>query len=75
MNLIDIIDLPQNKFDEIENEINKKNKNKSIFEILRICRKLDAGKNIIRYILFSMRYKIIKGQYFDRGNPLLSSLF
>lgn len=73
-NLVDIINLPYDEFNSIKKEITKGLKVAKIFNLLDKCRDIKDGKNIIKYLLFSMTHKVIKNQLDDSKNPKLSNL-
>lgn len=67
MNLIEIIDSNNKTYRNIRDKICKNIQKVRIFSILDICRNISInnspGKNVIRYLLYTMNNKVIKKQW------------
>ncbi|MDO5812544.1 MAG: ATP-dependent RecD-like DNA helicase [Bacillota bacterium] len=67
MNLIEIIDSNNKTYRNIRDKICKNIQKERIFSILDICRNISInnspGKNVIRYLLYTMNNKVIKKQW------------
>lgn len=76
--LLDLIDAPDDRYNEMRRKGTAKTINPQIFPALdkarRIIRDRKPGKNILRYLLLRMRNRDLKSQYDHRPNPLLSNL-
>lgn len=76
--LTEIIELPDEDFLRIRDTIAKVAKVLPFFGLLSDCRNIISknypGANILRYLLYHMTNRIIKGQRGDERNPRLSNL-
>lgn len=77
MSLVDLMDIADNDYQEARKNIIRNYKS-VVFSVLDRCRELIQnkidGSNIIRYLLFRMKNRIIKQQY-EEGYGALSSLY
>lgn len=78
MSLTEIIDLDDVYYESIKQRISIKSKSNNFFAILDKCRNISMSKsrgaNIIRYLLYRLRNKIIKYQIADYPNNWISFL-
>jgi len=79
-NLVEIIDFPDSRFKLFKEKISGERTTSKFLPVLEKCRELSSGQssgvNIIRYLLFTLRNKIIKKQLNRREqNNLLSNLY
>jgi energy-coupling factor transporter ATP-binding protein EcfA2 len=78
MNLVEIIDLPDNTYQSIKKLIAQKAKTAHIIDVLDKSRDLsksnNPGSNVIRYLLYRLNNKIIKRQYVFEACEKLSNL-
>lgn len=80
VNLLDILDVSNDQYNANKEVILSLNKGRTrdLFDMFDDVRDViineKSGHNIIRYILFTMNYDIIKNQYNRDGNFLLSNL-
>jgi len=78
LNLVEIIDFPDNYYDRFKQRITQKTKTIRILDLLDKSRgflkKHSPGSNILRYLLYSLNNRIIKQQYYSDGNFKLSNL-
>ncbi len=78
MSLTEVIDLEDAYYQTIKQTISVKSKSNNLFAILDKCRNISRyklrGYNIIRYLLYRLRNKIIKNQISDRPNNWISNL-
>jgi AAA domain/UvrD-like helicase C-terminal domain len=76
--LLDLIDLPDEKYARIKAAGTAKVDKPQIFTILdearRIVRSTAPGHNILRYLMLRMRNQILKSQYDGRGCSFLSGM-
>ena len=76
--LLDLIDAPDDRYNEMRRQGTAKTINPQIFPALdkarHIIRDRKPGKNILRYLLLRMRNRELKSQYNHQQNPLLSNL-
>lgn len=79
INLVELIDLPQTLFNHYKERIAVRTKKLHFWPILESCRTRcktkSAGSNIIRYLLYKFNNKIIKDQYWNEDNSILSNLY
>ena len=79
LNLLDIVLLQDSKYNLLEKQLTTRAKVTTFFNVLSICRKIinngKSGKNILRYLLFTMNNTIIKNQYEISENTKLSGLY
>lgn len=77
-NLLEIADLNEDWFEMVFERIHKGAHAKHIYEALKFCRKMFVkhkdGSNILRYLLFTMRNRVLKDQYSESQCYLLSNL-
>lgn len=77
-NLVEIIDLNDFYYNSLKTRIIEKTKSKSILELLDLCRDISKNKyrghNVIRYLLLRLNNKIIKKQFQNCPNNVLSNL-
>lgn len=70
MNLTDILDISDDEYNNLRSHLIPKSKAMFFMDILGRCRVLDRNKqpgaNVLRYLLFHMRNRIIKAQYKDQ---------
>ncbi|HEX2938568.1 MAG TPA: ATP-dependent RecD-like DNA helicase [Ruminiclostridium sp.] len=75
--LVDIVDLPDDHFQSIKQDIVPNTSNTHFFDVLEACRdiikKCGAGSNILRYLLYHLNNGVIKDQW-DDSNERLSNL-
>ena len=66
-NLSELLDISDDTFDRVRNQIVPNSKSVFFFDILNYCRDLVknhcAGANILKYLLYHMTNRIIKAQY------------
>ena len=66
-NLSEILDISDDDFISLRSQIVPNSKSNFFFDILNFCRDLikneSPGANVLRYLLFHMRNRIIKAQY------------
>lgn len=78
INLVELIDFSDRKFNYIIEEIADNTKTSHLFEILIKCREITKnqrrGHNIVRYLLYRLNNKIIKKQYKHEPCAILSDL-
>lgn len=78
LNLVEIIDFPNNYYDRFKNRITQKATTTRILDLLDKSRKFvregSPGTNILRYLLYNLNNRIIKEQYNRGGNFKLSNL-
>lgn len=78
LNLVEIVDLKENIYNNVKDNIIKNAKSSPIFEALDYCRDFvvnnRAGCNVIRYLLYRLNNKIIKNQYYYKYCSNLSNL-
>lgn len=92
-NLSEILDISDDDFISLRSQIVPNSKSNFFFDILNFCRDLikneSPGANVLRYLLFHMRNRIIKAQYKEHwkwdyqrnckeyigGNFMLSNLY
>jgi hypothetical protein len=76
-NLVDIIDLPNEHYQNVRLSIVQKLGSTNFFDVLEKCREIikndRAGSNVMRYLLYHLNNGIIKNQ-FDNSNQRLSNL-
>lgn len=79
LNLVDLIDLPNNSYFMLKGLILKNAKHSYIFDILDECRELiknnKRGSNVMRYLLYYLNNRIIKKQFRNEPCSILSNLF
>ena len=79
MNLVDVIDLPDQLYRSVKTEITAVARVTHIYDVLDQCRNLSinklAGTNVVRYLLYRLYNRIIKGQIGRWENENLSNLF
>lgn len=77
-NLIDLIDMPEGRYEEIRAEGTSKVPRPRIFPVLdearRVIRSAAPGHNVIRYLMLRMRNQVLRLQYNPGGCVLLSDL-
>ncbi len=78
LNLVEIIDFPDNYYTRFKRKISEKAQTNRILELLDKCRdivsKNSPGSNVLRYLLYNLNNRIIKEQYNLRANHILSNL-
>lgn len=78
MSLTEMIDLDDVYYMSVKQTINVKSRSRNFFAILDKCRSISRSKlrgyNIIRYLLYHLRNKIIKNQISDFPNNWISYL-
>lgn len=78
LNLVEIVDFPDNYYDRFKYRIAQKAKTTRILNLLDRSRdfvqKGSSGSNILRYLLYNLNNRIIKEQYDRNSNNLLSNL-
>lgn len=78
LNLVEIIDFPDNYYDRFKNRIAQKTETSRIIDLLDKCREFvmkgSPGSNMLRYLLYRLNNRIIKEQYYREGNFKLSGL-
>jgi putative helicase len=79
LNLLDIVKLEDSKYNSIKEKLTGRAKVTNFFNALDICRDIinseKRGKNILRYLLFTMNNTVIKNQYEASQNTSLSNLY
>lgn len=79
LNLLDIVSLKKTKYNLIKEQLTVRAKVTNFFNVLDTCREIinsdSNGKNILRYLLFTMNNTIIKNQYEAVANSRLSNLY
>lgn len=77
-NLVDLIDMPDARYEEIRAEATARARNPQIFPALdearRIVRRGSPGHNVIRYLMLRMHNQILKPQYSSETCGRLSGL-
>lgn len=77
-NLLDIVTLAKSDYQKLKNSLIKEGV-KKFFNTLEKCRDIilnkRSGQNVLRYLLYTMRYSIIINQYSDTKNKELSELY
>lgn len=78
LNLVEIIDLPDNYYERFKKRITQKAETTRILSLLDKCRDFIRrdlpGTNILRYLLYRLNNRIIREQYYRGGNFKLSGL-
>lgn len=78
MSLTEMIDLDDDYYRTVKQTIDVKSKSSNFFAILDKCRRISKSKlrgyNIIRYLLYRLRNKVIKNQISDSPNNWISYL-
>ena len=78
LNLIEIMDFPDNYYNRFKNRITQKATTTRILDLLNKSREFvqkgSPGTNILRYLLYNLNNRIIKEQYSRGGNFKLSNL-
>lgn len=72
-NLVDIVNLPVADFERVKSVITAGLKVVNIFGLLERCRNISDGTNVVKYLLYTMNYKIMRNQI-NSANPKLSNL-
>ena len=76
--LLDVVSFPNESYENVKNEMFSSSRVKHFEKVLDSSRKLilskKPGTNIIRYLLHTMNNKVLKNQYSDFNNNLLSNL-
>ena len=79
LNLVDIIELQDNEYMILKQNLQSKSKVTNFINTLDVCRNIirngNSGKNILKYILYSMDNVVIKNQYNIESNKNLSNLY
>ncbi|EEH02384.1 putative helicase [Ureaplasma urealyticum serovar 2 str. ATCC 27814] len=79
LNLLDIVSLKKTEYNLIKEQLTVRPKVTNFFNVLDTCRRIinsdSNGKNILRYLLFTMNNTIIKNQYESVANSRLSNLY
>lgn len=77
--LSDLLDIPEEAFNDIRNQVNKRSKSVVFFDDLVKCRQIVQlnmpGVNLIRYLLLHMNNRVMKDQYSSVANDKLYGLF
>ncbi|MGB3988754.1 MAG: ATP-dependent RecD-like DNA helicase [Minisyncoccales bacterium] len=78
LNLIEIIDFPDNYYNRFKNRITQKATTARILDLLdksrEFVQKRSPGTNVLRYLLYHLNNRVIKEQYNRDGNLKLSNL-
>ena len=78
LNLVEIIDFPDNYYNRFKYRITKKATTTRILDLLdksrEFIQKGSSGTNILRYLLYNLNNRVIKEQYNRGGNFKLSNL-
>ena len=78
LNLLDIVQFPDSKYNLIKKELMSGTKY-TFFDILDVCKSIiknnKNGKNVLKYLLYTMNSNIIKYQYTSSKNDKLSGLY
>lgn len=79
ISLVELIDLPDNTFMQMQASATQNIRKAHIWEILNKCRTLSQsrseGCNVIRYLLYQLNNRIIKSQYISVPCGILSNLY
>lgn len=79
LNLLEIIELEDSDYNLIKTKVIKDSNVVHIFLVLDICRKIvlnnKHGCNVIRYLLYKLNNKVLKGQYYNKSCDILSGLY
>ncbi len=79
LNLLDIVSLKKTEYNLIKEQLTVRAKVTNFFNVLDTCRGIinsdSNGKNILKYLLFTMNNTIIKKQYKAVVNSRLSNLY
>lgn len=79
LNLVEFIDIAEDYYLNIKQQINQKAKSTHLFNVLDKCREFTkhnkSGSNVIRYLIYRLNNKIIKQQYSHDRCHLLSNLY
>ena len=79
LNLLDIVELEDSKYELLKRNLLMRARITNFFDALDICRDIignnKSGKNILRYLLFTMNNIIIKNQQGPSQNANLSDLY
>ena len=79
MNLLDIVKYQDSEYNSIKEQLTVRSKVTNFFNALDICRDIinigKGGKNILKYLLFTMNNTVIKNQYKASPNEKLSNLY
>lgn len=70
INLANIVDLQENEFIKIKNEITTGLQVKHFFDLLEKVKGLREGKNVVKYLLYHMNHRIIKNQLGSANHKL-----
>jgi len=78
LNLVEIIDFPENYYDRFKNRITQNTNTTRLLNLLDTTRTFiqqqNAGSNLLRYLLYTLNNRIIKEQYSEESNRKLSNL-
>ncbi|HOX29919.1 MAG TPA: ATP-dependent RecD-like DNA helicase [Candidatus Paceibacterota bacterium] len=78
LNLIEIVNFPDSYYIRFKQRIAQRVETHRILDLLDKSREFlknsNPGSNILRYLLYNLNNRIIKGQYDRRGNAKLSNL-
>ena len=78
-NLVEVIDLSQPYYDQLKHSILSVVNTRHIFSLLDTCRdisqKRTPGVNLVRYLLYRLRFLELRDQQDGRTNNLLSNLY
>lgn len=79
LNLTELIDFPDDAFQEVKKQATQRSKTIVFFNDLERCRDIvkadSAGSNLLRYLLYRMNNKVIKNQRNTHANDNLSGLY
>ena len=79
MSLTELVSSDQNYYDSIKKQITANTQSAKIYKILDQCRNIiinnKRGENVLRYLLHKMNNRIIKWQYSNKQNSVLSNLY
>ena len=79
VNLLDLVTADNIEYTKIKTYFNNRTKTCYIFDLLDKCRRIVnynmPGCNIIRYLLYKCNNRIIKSQYNNESNKLMSNLY
>lgn len=78
-NLSDFLNFSDEYFEKVANQVTSRTKEPIFINTIRKCRNItnskSAGENVLRYLLYNLNNKIIKGQWNNEPNDNLSGLY
>lgn len=78
-NLSDFLNFSDEYFEKVANQVTSRTKEPIFINTIRKCRSVtnskSAGENVLRYLLYNLNNKIIKGQRNNEPNDKLSGLY